>query len=38
MYDFATKYYQNNILSPAGSTARTYLSKRGIDKDIIKKI
>jgi DNA primase len=37
MYDFATKYYQNNILSPAGSTARTYLSKRGIDKDIIKK-
>jgi DNA primase len=37
MYDFATKYYQNNILSPAGSMARTYLSKRGIDKDIIKK-
>lgn len=37
MYELASKYYQNNLLSSFGSSAREYLSKRGIDKDTIKK-
>ena len=37
IYDFSVKYYQNNLLSSFGSNARSYLEKRGIDKDTIKK-
>ena len=37
MYNFATKYYQNNLLSPAGTLARDYLTQRGINKETIKK-
>lgn len=37
IYDFTTKYYQNNLLSSFGGNARSYLEKRGIDKETIKK-
>ena len=36
IYDFATKYYANNLFSQVGNTAREYLHNRGITLDIIK--
>ncbi len=36
IYNFASKYYQNNLNTPAGSAAREYLSSRGIDEQTIK--
>lgn len=37
IYDLSVKYYQNNLLSSFGSNARSYLEKRGIDKETVKK-
>lgn len=36
IYDFAVKYYQNNLNTNEGEKAREYLLKRGIDKETIK--
>ncbi len=36
MYDLATKFYQNNLNTAAGSEAKKYLHNRGITDDIIK--
>ena len=36
IYEFASKYYQNNLLSKEGQEAREYLSNRKLDPDIIK--
>ena len=36
IYDFASKYYQNNLLSKEGIDARNYLEKRQLNMDIIK--
>ena len=36
IYDLASKYYELMINTDKGKKAREYLSKRGIDKDIIK--
>ncbi len=36
IYDFANKYYQNNLLSKEGIDAREYLKKRNIDDETIK--
>lgn len=36
IYDFATKYYANNLLTSFGTTARKYLEKRGITEETIK--
>lgn len=35
-YDFSTKYFQNNLASTVGRSARDYLLKRGINEDVIK--
>lgn len=35
-YNFAVKYYQNNLASSYGKTAKQYLDKRGITDKIIK--
>ena len=35
-YSLSLKYFQNNLNSSVGKTAREYLSKRGIDEKIIK--
>ena len=35
-YNFSTKYFQNNLSSGIGRDARTYLSSRGINDEIIK--
>lgn len=35
-YRFAVKYYQNNLASSYGKTAKQYLDKRGITEEIIK--
>ena len=35
-YSFSTKYFQNNLSSGIGRDARTYLSSRGINDEIIK--
>lgn len=36
MYDIANKYYQNNINTKQGATARKYLENRKINNEIIK--
>lgn len=36
IYEFATKYYMNNMNSLDGVKAREYLSKRGINDEIVK--
>lgn len=36
IYDLATKYYQNNLLTKEGEGAREYLKKRNISDEIIK--
>ena len=36
IYDFATKYYTNNLITEDGIQAREYLNKRGIDLATIK--
>ena len=35
IYDYASKYYQNNLNTNLGKEAKEYLSKRSIDEDII---
>lgn len=35
-YRFSTKYFQNNLASQMGREAREYLSKRGINEEVIK--
>lgn len=35
-YNFAVKYYQNNLSSTKGKLARSYLSNRGINEEVIK--
>ncbi len=35
-YNFAVKYYQNNLSSTKGKLARSYLSNRGINEEAIK--
>lgn len=35
-YNFAVKYYQNNLSATVGKEARSYLSKRGINEEAIK--
>ena len=35
-YNFAVKYYQNNLSASIGKEARSYLSKRGINEEAIK--
>lgn len=35
-YNFAVKYYQNNLSATVGKEARAYLSKRGITEEAIK--
>ena len=35
-YNFAVKYYQNNLSSTKGKLARSYLSNRGINDEAIK--
>lgn len=35
-YNFAVKYYQNNLSAAIGKEARSYLSKRGINEEAIK--
>lgn len=37
IYDYAVKFYQNNLYSILGKNAIEYLEKRHIDKDTIKK-
>lgn len=37
IYDFAVKFYQNNLYSSLGKNAIEYLEKRSIDKETIKK-
>ena len=37
IYDFAVKFYQNNLYSTLGQNAIEYLEKRKIDKETIKK-
>ena len=37
IYDLSNKYYQNNLNTPLGKIARSYLEKRNINEDIIKK-
>lgn len=36
IYDFANKYYQNNLNSKEGQKAKKYLEKRHIDDELIK--
>ena len=36
IYDFASKYYQNNLLTKEGSEALLYLKNRGFTDDVIK--
>lgn len=36
IYDFACKYYQNNLLTKEGSQALSYLKNRGFTDDVIK--
>lgn len=36
MYDLALKFYQNNINTSSGKSAKEYLKNRNIDSDIIK--
>lgn len=36
IYEFATKYYMNNMNTLNGNKAREYLSKRGINEKIVK--
>ena len=36
IYDLANKYYQNNLLTKEGESAREYLKKRSIDDETIK--
>lgn len=36
IYDLAVKYYQNNLSTEVGTSARKYLQKRGISEEIIK--
>ncbi len=36
LYDLTVKYYQNNLSTKLGETARSYLEKRGITEEIIK--
>ncbi len=36
IYNFASKYFQNNLNTPSGSRARAYLNNRGIDDETIK--
>lgn len=35
IYDYASKYYQNNLNTNLGKEAKEYLNKRSIDEDII---
>ena len=35
-YNFAVKYYQNNLSAAVGKEAKSYLSKRGINEEAIK--
>lgn len=35
-YNFAVKYFQNNLSAAVGKEARSYLSKRGINEEAIK--
>lgn len=35
-YNFAVKYFQNNLSAAGGKEARSYLSKRGINEEAIK--
>lgn len=35
-YNFAVKYFQNNLSASVGKEARSYLSKRGINEEAIK--
>ncbi len=35
-YNFAVKYFQNNLSASVGKDARSYLSKRGINEEAIK--
>ena len=35
IYDLANKYYQNNLMTSAGKSAREYLDKRGITPSLI---
>ena len=35
-YNFSVKYFQNNLSSSIGKTAKDYLKRRGINEDIIK--
>ena len=37
IYDFASKFYQNNLNTSFGQTAKEYLVKRKIDDELIKK-
>ena len=37
MYDLASKFYQNNLNTSYGLSAKEYLNNRGIDEEIIKK-
>lgn len=36
IYDLANKYYQNNLMTSAGKSAREYLKNRGITASLIK--
>lgn len=36
IYDLTVKYYQNNLSTELGKTARSYLEKRGITEEVIK--
>ena len=36
IYDLSNKFYQNNLNTPLGKIARSYLANRNIDDDIIK--
>ncbi len=36
IYNIANKYYQNNLNTPLGKSAKEYLTKRQINEDIIK--
>ena len=37
IYELSNKFYQNNLNTPLGKIARSYLSNRNIDDDIIKR-